>query len=66
MNVDMHPADDLVEITLGEYRTGGDTLRLLVGHPDVCLRLTEVLREARAKLNDHLRVHPAMSHVDRL
>jgi hypothetical protein len=55
MNVDMHPADGLVEITLGEYRIGGDTLRLLVGHPDACVRLTEVLGDARAKLIQHLR-----------
>jgi hypothetical protein len=64
MNVDMHPADDLVEVTLGEYRIGGDTLRLLVAHPDACLRLTEALRDARAKLIDHLRVQET-SQLDR-
>jgi hypothetical protein len=57
LNIDMHPADDLVEITLGEYRIGGDTLRLLVDHPDTCLRLTEALSEARARLVGHLRAH---------
>lgn len=55
ITIDVHPADDLVEITLGEYRFGGDTLRLLVDHPDTCLRLTEAISEARARLLGHLR-----------
>jgi hypothetical protein len=41
------------------------TLRLLVDHPDTCLRLTEALHDARTKLIDHLRVQPAMSRLDR-
>lgn len=53
MSVDMHPADDVVEIALGEYRTGGATLRLVVDHPDTCRRLTEALQDARDALTGH-------------
>jgi hypothetical protein len=67
VSVEMHPADHVVEITIGEYRFGGDTLRLVVDHPDVCLRLTEALRDARARLVGHLRAQaspdPAMSQL---
>jgi hypothetical protein len=54
MGVEVHPADDLVEITLGEYRTGGDTLRLVVDNPETCLRLAATLHNARNKLVAHL------------
>lgn len=50
----MHPADDFVEIVLGEYRFGGDTLRLVVNDPDKLLQLTETLHDARTKLVNHL------------
>lgn len=70
VHVDLHPADDVVEITLGEHRIGGDTLRLLVNHPDTFLRLTEALRDARDKLIGHLHKKashdPAMSQLDRI
>jgi NAD-dependent dihydropyrimidine dehydrogenase PreA subunit len=66
--VDMHPADNVVEISLGEHRTGGDTLRIVVDHPDTCVRLTEALRDARNRLVEHLRVQacpdPALSRLD--
>ena len=69
MSVDMHPADDLVEIVLGEYRIGGDTLRLVVDHPDTCHRLIEALRDAGTRLTGHLHAKaypdPAMSQLDR-
>lgn len=57
---DVHPADDVVEIVLGEYRFGGDTLRLVINDPDTLLRLTETLNEARHKLVEHLyaKAHP--------
>jgi hypothetical protein len=61
MRIDMHPADNAVEITLGEHRAGGDTLRLVIDHPDTCLRLAEVLNEARDKLTAHLRAES--SHI---
>lgn len=54
MSIDMHPADDVVEIALGEYRTGGTTLRLVVDHPDTCRRLSEALQDARDTLIGHL------------
>ena len=67
VSVDVHPVDDLVEIVLGEYRFGGDTLRLVVDHPDACLRLAEALHDARRKLVEHLRAKaspdPAMSQL---
>jgi hypothetical protein len=67
MRVDMHPADDVVEISLGEHRIAGDTLRLVVDHPDTCLLLMETLRDARHRLTEHLRVKtcpdPAMSRL---
>jgi hypothetical protein len=53
VNVDLHPADDTVEITLGEGRTGGNTLRLLLDHPDACVRLMAAVDEARIKLIGH-------------
>lgn len=70
LRVDLHSADDFVEIVLGEYRFGGDTLRLVVNDPDTLLRLTETLDEARATLIRHLRAKtqpdPAMSQADRM
>lgn len=67
VRTDLHPVDDLVEIVIGEYRFGGDTLRLVVNDPDMLLQLTETLGEARVKLLEHLRVKacpdPAMSQV---
>jgi len=68
MSIDMHPADDLVEIALGEYRIGGDMLRLVVDHPDTCRRLTEALQEALGQLTAHLHAKaspdPAMSQLN--
>jgi hypothetical protein len=52
--VDMHPADDVVEITLGEHRFSGDTLRLVVDDPDTFLRLAEALQDAHGRLVKHL------------
>lgn len=69
VRVDIHPADDVVEIALGEYRIGGDTLRLVVDHPDTCRRLVEALHDAQNRLLNHLRAKanpdPAMSQLDR-
>jgi hypothetical protein len=66
---DVHPADDFVEIVLGEHRFGGDTLRLVVNDPDTLVRLTETFHEARVKLVDHLRAkscrEPALAQLDR-
>jgi len=55
MRVDLHPADDVVEITLGEYRINEATLRLVVDHPETCLRLVDVLQDAHNRLVEHLR-----------
>jgi hypothetical protein len=57
---DVHPADDFVEVTFGEYRFGGDTLRLIFNDPETLLRITETLNDARAKLIGHLygKAHP--------
>lgn len=68
MNIDMHPADGLVEIILGEHRLGGDTLRLVIDHPDTCHRLINALHDAGARLTGHLRAKgrsdSAMSQLD--
>jgi len=68
MRTDVHPADDYVEIILGEQRFGGSALRLLVDDTELLLRLTETLDEAHSKLLQHRRTktlrHPAMSQVD--
>jgi hypothetical protein len=68
MRVDMHPADDVVEIALGEYRIGGDMLRLVVDHPETCRRLTEALQDASHRLVQHLHAKaspdPALSRLD--
>lgn len=68
VRTDVHPADDFVEIVVGEYRFGGDTLRLVVNDPGTLLRLGESFHEARAKLVDHLRAkacrEPALSQLD--
>ena len=65
MSIEMYPVDDIVEIALGEYRVGGDMLRLIVDHPDTCLRLVDALHDARNRLAEHLRVksrrEPALS-----
>ena len=67
VRTDMHPADDFVEIVLGEYRFGGDTLRLVVNDPDMLRRLIETCREARVKLVEHLHAKanpdPAMTQL---
>ncbi len=69
MRADLHEVDAFVEIVFGEYRFGGDTLRLVVNDPDTLLRLAETVSEARTKLVEHLRgkiyPDPAMSQVDR-
>jgi len=68
MRSDVHPADDFVEIVFGEYRFGGDTLRLVVNDPETLLRMTKTFDEARHKLAEHLYVkaHPdsALSQMD--
>jgi hypothetical protein len=67
MGVEIHPADHVVEITLGEHRFGEATLRLVVDHPDTCRRLTATLDDARTRLAQHLytSAHPdsAMSQL---
>lgn len=67
LRTDLHPVDDIVEIVIGEYRFGGDTLRLVVNDPEMLCRLTETLDEARVRLVEHLRVKacpdPALSQV---
>lgn len=55
MSVDMHPADDLVEVILGEQLNGGDTLRLVIDHPETVRRLSATLHDAGAELVEHLR-----------
>lgn len=66
---DLHPADDCVEITIGDHRFGSDTLRLLLHDPDTCDRLAQVMSEARNRLVSHLRVKacpdPALSQLDK-
>jgi hypothetical protein len=68
MAIDMHPADDVVEVALGEHRIGGATLRLVIDRPDTCLRLAETLRDAHNRLCAHLRakahLDPALSQLD--
>lgn len=68
MTVELHPVDDVVEIALGEYRFGGDTLRLVVDDPDTCRRLTEALQDAQHRLVQHhyakTSPDPAMSQLD--
>jgi hypothetical protein len=68
--VDLHSADDVVEITLGEHRIGGDTLRLVVDHPDTFLRLAEALQDAHSSLIKHLHAKanpdPALTQLDRV
>jgi hypothetical protein len=67
MRTDLHTVDDFVEIVIGEYRFGGDTLRLVVNDPDMLLQLTETLDEARGKLIEHLRAKachdPALAQI---
>ncbi|MFL6121772.1 hypothetical protein [Actinophytocola sp.] len=70
MRTDMHPADDVVEIALGEARFGNSALRLVFDDPDTCLRLTEALHDASNRLTAHLHAKrhpgPALSHMDML
>ncbi len=65
IRTDIHPADDFVEITLGEHRFAGNTLRLVIKDPSTLLRLTETLGAAHAELVEHLhtksRTEPAAS-----
>jgi hypothetical protein len=69
VSTDMHPADNVVEIVLGEHRFGDDTLRLVVDDPDTCRRLTAALDDAGDKLTRHLYAKacpdPAMSQLTR-
>jgi hypothetical protein len=68
VHLEIHSVDNVVEIALGEHRFGGDTLRLVVDHPDTCLRLAAALQDAGARLNKHLRAKacpdPALSQLD--
>jgi xanthine dehydrogenase iron-sulfur cluster and FAD-binding subunit A len=65
VSVDLYPVDNVIEIALGEHRVAGDTLRLVVDHPNTCVRLMEALHDAHIRLVEHLRVKashdPAMS-----
>jgi hypothetical protein len=58
VRVDVCPADDFVEITLGEAQLSGVTLRLIVDHPDTFVRLAEALHDGHVKLIDHLHTKP--------
>jgi hypothetical protein len=60
MHIDMHPADDVIEIALGEHRVGEATLRLVVDHPDTFRRLSNILQEARLRLVEHLRAKASL------
>ena len=68
VNTDVHPAEDVVEIVLGEHRFGEETLRLVFDDPDTLARLTASFDEARGKLIGHLhakaQLSPAMSQAD--
>jgi hypothetical protein len=68
VSVDLHRADDVVEIALGEHRFGGDTLRLQIDHQDTCARLINALVEACDKLTTHhhskANQYPALSQLD--
>lgn len=67
MNTDIHPADHVVEVIIGEHRFGEDTLRLVVDDPETCRRLTVAFDDARARLVQHLHTtahpDPAMSQL---
>lgn len=54
VRVDLHPADDIVEIVLGERRLDGSSLRLLVDHPETIVRLMEAFDCAHKKLVGHM------------
>jgi hypothetical protein len=54
VHIDLHQVDDVVEVVLGEHRFDGNTLRLVVDHPDMCRRLAEALRDAGIRLTTHL------------
>lgn len=54
----LHPADDLVEITLGESRISGSGLRLHFADPATCDRLLAAVHEARDQLAGHLNAKP--------
>jgi hypothetical protein len=68
IRTDLHPADDFVEIALGEYRFGDNTLRLVFNDLDTLRRFSETIGEAHVKLVQHLRAaartDPAMSQID--
>lgn len=58
MSVELHPADDIVEIVLGEERFSGSSLRLQINDPDICVRLIECLADARIQLVRHRAMNP--------
>lgn len=60
VKVDLHPADNVVEMALGEHRFGEDTLRLVIDHPDTFRQLTQALHDAHDQLASHL--HTKTNH----
>jgi hypothetical protein len=54
MRVILHPADDLVEVALGESRISDSGLRLLLRDPETCARLRSHVDEACDQLVGHL------------
>jgi hypothetical protein len=54
VQADVHSVDDFAEVTLGGHRFSGSTLHLVVDDPDMLLRLSEAINEARTKLIEHL------------
>lgn len=58
MSVDLHPADDMVEIAFGESRVGDVVLRLQIDHPDTCDRIMASVADARERLANHRSTNP--------
>lgn len=54
VRADVQPVDDFVEVVLGDHRCSGSTLRLVVDHPDMLLRLAETLNKAHTRFIEHL------------
>jgi hypothetical protein len=66
IRTDLHPADDAIEVALGESRFGDSTLRLVVTDPDTCRYLADAFYVARDQLLNHLyaKTNPALPQLD--
>lgn len=55
VTVDLHPVDNVIEVTFGDHLGERDSLRLVLDCPDACHRIASAFQDAGSRLAVHLR-----------